>query len=114
TDKVSAESAPSAVEVQELKKPAAAPALYLATELTVQVDDRKLILAFKGLPMPKAMTEPSPHEPVFAMPLQPEHVHQLIQLLITKAQEAQWHLPLDLPWLQNPTPESTSLGGSVH
>lgn len=91
------------------------PALYLATELTTRLQDKELAIAFSGLPMPQAMTQPSPHEPVFAMLLQVEHLHQLIELLITKAQEAQWHLPLTLPWLENPARPETSLGGaSIH
>ena len=91
------------------------PALYLATELTTRLQDKELAIAFTGLPMPQAMTQPSPHEPVFAMLLQAEHIHQLIELLITKAQEAQWHLPLTLPWLENPARSETSLGGpTVH
>lgn len=84
-------------------------AIFLATELTVKLESKRLILAFKGLPMPRAMTVASTPEPVFAMPLQPEHVHQLIELLITKAHEAVWHLPLELPWLENPKAPGTSL-----
>jgi hypothetical protein len=91
------------------------PAIYLATELTVQIQEGQLVLGFKGLPMPQAMTMASAHVPVFATPLQSEHVHQLIELLITKSQEAQWHLPLDLPWLENPKAQQTSLGlSSLH
>jgi len=93
---------------------AASAAIFLATEVTIQTGDQQLLLAFKGLPMPKAMTQPSAHEPVFATQMQIEHMHQLLQLLINKAQEAQWHLPLDLPWLQNPDLQPTSLGASVH
>ncbi|MEB2400358.1 MAG: hypothetical protein OZ927_12530 [Alcaligenaceae bacterium] len=89
-------------------------AIYLATELIIKLDDKQLILAFKGLPMPKAMTQASAHEPVFAMPLSPDHVHQLIELLIKKAQDAQWHLPLDLPWLESPAPQTTTLGVLLH
>lgn len=91
------------------------PALYLATELTTRLQDKQLAIAFTGLPMPQAMTQPSTHEPVFAMLLQAEHIHQLIELLINKAQEAQWHLPLTLPWLENPARPQTGLGGpTVH
>lgn len=93
---------------------AAPPDLYLATELVVQLEDKQLTLAFKGLPMPKAMVTASAHEPVLAISLQADHVHQLIQLLITKSQEAQWHLPLNLPWLENPQSQPTSLGTLVH
>lgn len=91
------------------------PALYLATELTTRLQDKELAIAFTGLPMPQAMTQPSTHEPVFAMVLQAEHIHQVIELLITKAQEAQWHLPLTLPWLESPARPETGLGGpTVH
>jgi len=94
-------------------QPAEPPTIYLATELTVKLEEKQLIIAFRGLPMPRAMVTASTHEPVFAMPLQADHVHQMIQLLITKSQEAQWHLPLDLPWLENPKAQPTSLGSSA-
>lgn len=98
--------------------PAAAPAtetpIFLATELKTQLADKELTLAFNGLPMPRAMTTPSAHEPIFAAPLQADHVHQLIELLINKANDAQWHLPVNLPWLENPALEgTTSLGHST-
>lgn len=77
--------------------------LYLATELTVQLrgekNQQQLLLAFKGLPMPDAMIERRQHLPVFAIPLKADNVHQLIELIISKCDEAHWHLPLDLPWL---------------
>lgn len=88
--------------------------IYLSTELIIKLDDKQLILAFKGLPMPQAMTQASAHEPIFAMPLSDDHVHQLIELLIKKAQDAQWHLPLDLPWLDSPAPQATTLGVLLH
>lgn len=85
--------------------------IFLATELKAQLAEKELTLAFNGLPMPRAMTIASAHEPIFAAPLQVEHVHQLIELLINKANEAQWHLPVSLPWLENPaTDGTTSLG----
>lgn len=86
-------------------------ALFLATELTAQRGETTLTLAFKGLSMPDAMVSPCQHEPVFAIPLQLDNVHQLIELLITKCQEAQWHLPLELPWLQAPAANPVSPGG---
>lgn len=98
TAKASSEAAASA-------QPAAAStadapdSIYLATELTIQVKEQQLTLAFKGLPMPKAMTQAAPHEPVLAIPLQLDNVHQLIELLINRAAAAHWHLPVDLPWL---------------
>jgi hypothetical protein len=87
-------------------------ALFLASELTAQRGDTTLTLAFKGLPMPDAMLSPCQHEPVFAIPLQLDNVHQLIELLITKCQEAQWHLPLELPWLQAPVAQPSASGSS--
>ena len=63
-------------------------AIYLATSLTMQRRDDQLIMALSGLPMPRAMTEPCERESLFAIPLQVENVHQLIQLIIDKAQEA--------------------------
>src|SRR5690606_1973248 len=101
--------------------PAAAPAaarpkklegaIYLATSLTTQTREGELIVAITGLPMPRAMTQPCEREPLFAIPLQVDHVHQLIQLLIDKSQEADWHLPVNLPWLESPSePQATTLG----
>ena len=102
-------------EGEEEEKPAAKTKLeggiYLATSLTMQLREGQLIMAITGLPMPCAMTEPCEREPLFAIPLQVEHVHQLIELLIDKAQEADWHLPLNLPWLESPAdPPATTLG----
>lgn len=89
-------------------------AIYLATELTVQVSrDKKLTLAFRGLRMPDAMTEAQPHQPLLAIPLTVDNVHQLIELLIVKCQEAQWNLPLDLPWLSPPAESPAPSGGIV-
>ena len=84
--------------------------LFLATELTTQIDGEQLTLAFKGLAMPEAMVKPSQPAPIFAIPLQVENVHQLIELLIAKCQQAQWHLPLELPWLE--APDAGNAGGS--
>src|SRR5690606_37178270 len=87
--------------------------IYLATELTLQPRESELLIDFKGLPMPVAMTKASAHEPVLAMSLKIDHVHQVIQLLIDKTQQARWHLPVDLPWLESPAPQPTSLGRST-
>lgn len=76
--------------------------LFLATELTTQISTEQLTLAFKGLAMPGAMVKACQPEPVFAIPLQVDNVHQLIELLIAKCQQAQWHLPLELPWIESP------------
>jgi len=88
------------------------PEIYLATELTVQVSSDRLTLAFRGLQMPEAMTKASKHVPVLAIPLSLDNVHQLIELFITKAREANWHLPVDLPWLESPKVPSTPADGS--
>ena len=101
------------------KKPAKKPgriegAIYLATSLTMQRKGDQLILAFSGLPMPAAMTEPREREPLFAIPLQVEHVHQMIQLIIDKAQEADWHLPVNMPWLESPADVPAPTIGLVH
>lgn len=114
----------SAAEEEEATKPQAKGAakkpgklegdIYLATSLTTQLKDDQLILAFSGLPMPCAMTEPCEREPLFAIPLQVENVHQLIQLLIDKAQEADWHLPLNLPWLETPADTPATTLGLLH
>ena len=89
-------------------------AIYLATSLTMQRQDDQLIMALSGLPMPRAMTEPCEREPLFAIPLQVENVHQLIQLIIDKAQEANWHLPLNLPWLESPSDAPATTLGLLH
>lgn len=77
-----------------------AAALYLATELSSELREGQLLLAFKGLPVPEAMREPCQHEAVVAFTFEPEKVHQFLELLIAKTTEAHWHLPLDLPWLE--------------
>lgn len=89
-------------------------AIYLATSLTMQRREDQLIIALTGLPMPRAMTEPCEREPLFAMPLQVEHVHQLIQLLIDRAREAEWHLPVNLPWLESPSDVPSTTLGMLH
>lgn len=87
--------------VQNDKKQATeATELYLATELTSELREGRLLLAFKGLPVPEAMRKPCQHEPVVAFTFEPEQVHQFLELLIAKTTEAHWHLPLDLPWLE--------------
>lgn len=88
--------------------------IYLATSLTMQRRDEQLIMALSGLPMPRAMTNPCEKEPLFAMPLHVENVHQLIQLIIDKAQEADWHLPLNLPWLESPADAPATTLGLLH
>jgi len=88
------------------------PEIYLATELTVQVSADRLTLAFRGLQMPEAMTKASQHLPILAIPLSLDNVHQLIELFITKAREANWHLPVDLPWLESPKVATAPADGS--
>ena len=110
---------PQAVESSEKKAPGAKPGkleggLYLATSLTMQLKEGQLIMALTGLPMPSAMTKPCEREPLFAIPLQVDHVHQLIQLLIDKAQEADWHLPVNLPWLESPSDAPATTLGPLH
>lgn len=88
--------------------------IYLATSLTMQLKSDQLILALTGLPMPSAMTQPCERVALFAIPLQVDHVHQLIQLLIDRAQDADWHLPVNLPWLESPTDAPATTLGLVH
>jgi len=88
--------------------------IYLATALTLQRREEDIILALSGLPMPCAMTQACEREPLFAMPLRVENVHQLIQLLIDRAQEADWHLPVNLPWLDPPPDTPAATLGLVH
>jgi hypothetical protein len=118
-DKAEAEQKPTSVDVDQTagsSVPAgdapAIPGIYLATELTVQVSADRLTLAFRGLQMPDAMTKASQHVPVLAIPLSLDNVHQLIELFITKAREAHWHLPVDLPWLESPTVANAPADGS--
>lgn len=90
-------------------------ALYIATAVQLENYPRYALLAFKGLPMPKAMVTPSAHLPVFALRLDRDHLHQLIRLLIMKAKEAHWELPVNLPWIDAPTEQNTSLDlGLLH
>lgn len=83
--------------------------LYLASHLQLEKYPKYVLLAFKGLAMPQAMVTPSRHVPVFALRLDRDHLHQLIRLLIAKAQEAHWHLPVEIPWLKAPEAQETSL-----
>jgi hypothetical protein len=105
-DKVEAEHKPLSAKPGEPSK-----GIYLATELTVQVSADRLTLAFRGLQMPDAMTKAAQHVPVLAIPLSLDNVHQLIELFITKAREAHWHLPVELPWLESPKAANTSADG---
>lgn len=77
--------------------------LYLATELNLQIREKELVLAFKGLELPGAWKTPLAHAPILAAPLKIEHVHQLLHLLIAKAQAAHWNLPVELPWMDENT-----------
>jgi hypothetical protein len=111
-DPKAAEQPPGLVPTDENRSSESVPrALFLATELTTQISGEQLTLAFKGLIMPDAMTRASQPEPVFAMPLQVENVHQLIELFIDKCEQAKWHLPLELPWLETPGGDKPA-GGS--
>lgn len=76
--------------------------VYLATDLVVGSANSGLTLAYKGLRMPAGMTQPTKSEPVVAIPLEITHLHQLIDLLVAQSRRADWHLPLDLPWLEAP------------
>jgi hypothetical protein len=106
-DKVEAEQKPLSAKPDEPSK-----GIYLATELTVHVRADRLTLAFRGLQMPDAMTKAAQHVPVLAIPLSLDNVHQLIELFITKAREAHWHLPVELPWLESPKAANESADGS--
>jgi hypothetical protein len=86
--------------------------IYLATELTVQAREKELMLALKGLPMPAAMTQRAKHEPILAIPLQRENVHQMIELLMSRAADAQWNLPLELPWQDSENPPDSRNDGA--
>jgi hypothetical protein len=87
-------TAPDTADIE----PAPASRMFLATELTCQQASDRLHLAFRGLPMPEAMLKNGHQRPVLALSLEATHVHQVLQLLITHATKANWHLPVDLPW----------------
>ena len=72
--------------------------LFLVTEVQSQRKDNQLLLGFSGLPLPDALTIPQQHSPIFALALESQHLHQLLQLFLNKATEAQWNIPFDLPW----------------
>lgn len=82
--------------------------LYIATRISLENYPRYALLAFKGLPMPQAMTTPNAHLPVFAIRLDRDHLHQLIRLLTAKAKQAHWDLPVTIPWLEDPAEVSTT------
>lgn len=105
---------PSSTPPPAATKTAAATAstqrqLYLASHLQLEKYPKYILLAFKGLAMPQAMVTPSRHVPVFALRLDRDHLHQLIRLIIAKAHEAHWHLPVEIPWLKAPEAQETSL-----
>lgn len=81
---------------------------FLGTELTCQQSKGRLQLAFKGLPMPEDMLTNGTQSPVLALSLEATHVHQVLQLLITHATKADWHLPVNLPWIQTGTGHSSA------
>lgn len=90
-------------------------AVYIATSVQLESYPRYALLAFKGLPMPAAMLTPHAHEPIFALRLDRDHLHQLIHLLIAKAKQAHWELPMNLPWIEAPNEQNTSLDlGLLH
>ncbi|MFP4155651.1 MAG: hypothetical protein ACLFSG_08155 [Halothiobacillaceae bacterium] len=82
-----------------------ATSLWLATGVSVQPEDERLVMALDGLPLPEAMTTAQRHQPIVAFALRPDHVHQVLHMLIGQAQQAGWHLPVDLPWMAEPQAE---------
>lgn len=105
---------PSSTPPPAATKTAAATAstqrqLFLASHLQLEKYPKYVLLAFKGLAMPQAMVTPSRHVPVFALRLDRDHLHQLIRLIIAKAHEAHWHLPVEIPWLKTPEAQETSI-----
>ena len=75
-------------------------ALFLITGLTTQLQEGQLVLAFNGLPMPEGMQQATGFVSVVTLKLSIENLHQLLQMLVGKAKEAEWHLPVELPWLE--------------
>ena len=73
--------------------------LYLATDVNSQPQGQHLLLGLVGLAVPQAMLSASPHTPILALTLETQHLHQLLQMFLNKATEAQWNIPLDLPWM---------------
>lgn len=76
-------------------------ALFLVTGLTTQLQDEQLVLAFNGLPMPEGMQQAAGFVSIVALKLTAENIHQLVQMLVAKSEEAAWHLPVNLPWLES-------------
>lgn len=85
-------------EQSHLAESTSGNALYLATEITVKRNGKEVMLALKGLPMPVAMTRPTKQEPILAIPLQQENIHQIIEIFITRTTEAGWDIPVQIPW----------------
>ncbi|NLW03948.1 MAG: hypothetical protein GX029_01770 [Pseudomonadaceae bacterium] len=75
-------------------------ALFLVTGLTTQLQESQLVLAFNGLPMPEGMQQATGFISIVALKLSVDNLHQLLQMLVGKAKEAEWHLPVELPWLE--------------
>lgn len=84
--------------------------LYLATEVVceLQPESRILNLGLKGLKLPEAMVQAQPNQPLVAFSLNEDNLHQVIHQLVTQAQQAQWNLPLNLPWLDTTSSENSS------
>lgn len=101
-------TASAASALHSAAEPNAERALYIATRISLENYPRYALLAFQGLPMPKAMTTPSAHLPVFAIRLDRDHLHQLIRLLTVKAKQAHWDLPVTIPWLEGPAETTTT------
>ncbi|MGC9457525.1 MAG: hypothetical protein ACP5DC_08350 [Halothiobacillaceae bacterium] len=80
------------------------PSLYLATGVSAQRRNESLVLALDGLPLPDAMVNPSAHQALVAVVLEPRQLHQVLDLLVGQAEKANWHLPVDLPWMGDPEP----------
>ncbi|SIT65659.1 hypothetical protein SAMN05216526_0109 [Ectothiorhodosinus mongolicus] len=89
--------------------------MYLATGLTLEQREDNLIMAFQGLLLPEAMTQPCQHIPILAMPLQLENVHQLLQLILQQTIAAEWNLPMDLPWVdERQEPMTATSSATTH
>lgn len=88
--------------------------VFLATGLSIQLQAECLVLAFNGLPRLETMQETTNTASIVALKLETEHLHQVLQILISKAEEAEWHLPVDLPWLEANLAETLPKGQVQH
>lgn len=99
TEKQNKAAAAAAGDEAERAAALAKAPTYLATGMTLGRRELRLLMALRGFLLPDSMTQQSPtHEPIMVIPLELEHVHQIIEVLMIRASEGHWRLPHELPW----------------